>query len=380
LLSLLGLSAALGAVGLILAGCPPSGQQNAGTGGPSPAAEGSPAAGGKGEGTGKEGGKTITYAIVAKMLTNPVFDLARRGAETAAKDLEAKTGNKYVIKYQAPQTPANGGAEQAQILEQLTASGVDGVSIAVVDANAVSEPMKEAVGKKIPVMCFDSDAPTTGRAAFYAINDIGIGTALAEQLIAAAGADAKGEVAILSGQSSAPNLQNRVKGVVDTLKAKAPGMTVLPILYCEDSSDKAVELIQTTLRSKPDLRGFVFVGGWPLFVDNALEAVKDPKRTIVVSADTLPKEIEYLEKGQVACLIGQKYFGWGEESVKTLEAIRTGQKPQTGPNGFIDAGFDLVFKSPTPAQRALAKGNVRVFSVDEYKKQWQDWASKGSNQ
>lgn len=321
----------------------------------------------------RTGGKTVRYAIVPKMLNNPVFALAQRGAQKAARDLEAKTGNRYEIVYQSSQTGVP--AEQAQTIEQLAASKVDGMSVAVIDANAVAGPLREAVAAGIPVMCFDSDAPATGRATFYAVDDLAIGRELARQFVAGCGGpqNAQGEVAILSGQSSAPNLRNRVKGVTDYLQQEAPRIRVLPTLFCDDKIDVAVEQIQTTMRAKPDLRGLLFVGGWPLFADNALEGVKDFKRTIVVSVDALPKQREYLRSGQVYCLIGQKCFGWGEESVKVLEDLRTGAKTDYGP--FIDSGYDLVFNNPTAGQRALAQNNIKVYSAGEYDKQWDEWST-----
>jgi ribose transport system substrate-binding protein len=317
------------------------------------------------------GGKTIRFAIVPKMLNNPVFALARRGAEKAARDLEAKTGNQYEIIYQSSNTGV--ASEQAETITRLAGSRVDGMSISVIDANAVAGPINEAVEAGIPVMCFDSDAPNTQRATFYAVDDIAIGQELARQFLAGCGGpkEAQGEVAILSGQSSAPNLQNRVKGVTDYLKQQAPNIRMLPTLYCDDKIDVAVEQIQTTLRAKPNLRGILMVGGWPLFADNALESVKDPKRTVVVSVDALPNQREYLKNGQVYCLIGQKCFGWGEESVRVLEDLRTGAKKGYG--DFIDSGYDLVFNNPTPEQRQMAKGNIKVYSAAEYDKQWEEW-------
>jgi ribose transport system substrate-binding protein len=314
---------------------------------------------------------TVTYAIIPKMLNNPVFPLAKLGAQKAARDLEAANpGTKYEIIFQSSQTgKAN---EQADTITTIAGKKVDGMSISVIDANAVKGPINDAVDKGIPVMCFDSDAPDTKRVSFYAVNDEAIGKELGNQLIAAVGKDKMtGEVAILSGQSSAPNLQDRVKGVESALDAKDfPGVKILPILYCDDNLDKSVELIRTTMQAHPKLTGFVFVGGWPLFVKNALDKV-DPKITKVVSVDTLPAERDYLKAGQVACLIGQKYFGWGEESVKTLEGIRTGKNKT--PPAFIDSGYDLIFNTPTDDQRKLAHDNVRVFSAAEYDKLWDEW-------
>ncbi len=310
----------------------------------------------------------LTYAIIPKMLNNPVFTLAKRGAEKAAKELGA---NVEVI-YQASETGK--AAEQEEVIRNLTNKGVTGMSISVVDANAVREGIDIAVDRGIITMTFDSDCPDSKRACFYAVSDDGIGQELGRQLVEACGGKAKmeGEVAIVSGQSSAPNLQARVGGVQKFLsETDFPKLKFLPILYCDDDGAKSIEQIRTTMQSHPKLRAIIMVGGWPLFLDGALDSVKDFNQTKVVSVDALPKQLDYVESGQVACLVAQKCFDWGYESVMIMENLRTGK--QTYPD-FVDSGYDLVFKEPTQAQRDDAKTRkAGCFSLVEYRAQWDKW-------
>ncbi len=313
----------------------------------------------------------VTYAIIPKMLNNPVFTLAQRGAEAAAAEL----GPHVKIIYESSETGKP--AEQAEVIRGLAAKGVDGMSISVIDANAVREPINEAVDKGINVICFDSDCPDSKRITFYAVSDEAVGQELANQLIAACGGKEQmtGEVAIMSGQSSAPNLQVRVAGAKSVLNSQDfPNLKILPVLYCDDKGEKGIEQIRTTMESHPDLRGWIMVGGWPLFFDGALDSVKDPDRTKVVAVDALPKQWDYVEAGQVQCLVAQRCFAWGSESVHILENLRTGAK--TYPD-FVASGYDLVFKAPTAAQRDDAKQRgLGCYSVAEYKEQWDKWNAK----
>jgi len=50
-------------------------------------------------------------------------------------------------------------------------------------------------------------------------------------------------------------------------------------------------------------------------------------------------------------LLGQKYFGWGSESVKILADLKRGIKP---PSAIIDSGVDIVTKD----------------NVDQYVAEW----------
>ena len=57
-------------------------------------------------------------------------------------------------------------------------------------------------------------------------------------------------------------------------------------------------------------------------------------------------------------LLGQKYFGWGSESVKLLHDIKNGKMPD---KPIIDSGVDVVTKD----------------NVDEYVERWKKMEAGG---
>jgi ribose transport system substrate-binding protein len=145
----------------------------------------------------------------------------------------------------------------------------------------------------------------------------------------------KGTVALMTS-IGATNLQRRLDGVLEAL-AKAPGIRVIETFDVKEDTVKAAELIATGTNRYPDLGAWISVGGWPVFTRNALVPV--PKSTLVISFDTIQPAPELLKAGKVQILIGQKYFGWGEEPVKMLAGIKAGRMPATT---IIDAGVDVV--------------------------------------
>ena len=74
-----------------------------------------------------------------------------------------------------------------------------------------------------------------------------------------------------------------------------------------------------------------------MFTRNALAAV--PAGTKVISFDTIPPAPDLLKAGKVQVLLGQKYFGWGSESVRLLADIKAGKMPVSP---IIDSGVDIV--------------------------------------
>ena len=253
--------------------------------------------------------KGLKIAMIAKSSTNPVFLSARTGAEAAAKELSEKLGVSIVIDWRTP--PTEDGQVQAQRLAQAVNEGADAALMSCSDAAKVTGAINDAVGRGVPVMTFDSDAPDSRRFAFYGVNDLATGektmAELAKQL------DGKGSVAILAGNQNAPNLQKRVEGAKKEA-AKYPGIKVVGVFYhVETPQDAAAEVVRVN-KAYPEVNAWAMVGGWPLFTKTLLTDL-DPARTKVVSVDALPAELPYVEKGIAPVLLAQPTYLWGYVSV-----------------------------------------------------------------
>ena len=132
------------------------------------------------------------------------------------------------------------------------------------------------------------------------------------------------------------NLQNRLNGVKEAL-AKAPGIQIVETYDIKEDPVHCSEIIASGTNRYPDLGAWISVGGWPVFTRNALDTV--PAGTKVISFDTIPPAPDLLKAGKVQVLLGQKYFGWGSESVRLLSEIKSGKMPASP---IIDSGVDIV--------------------------------------
>jgi ribose transport system substrate-binding protein len=317
---------------------------------------------------------TVTYGIVPNSLDKSVLKIAEYGADLAAKNLEKDNpGATYNVIFQSP---SDGGGGQAKAIDALVSEHVNGISLAAIDSAAVKTSIADATGKGIPVICFESDAPDSARTTLYAVDGEAVGKQLADELVSAIGgtANMKGRIGVVAGLASDPNQQARAKGVAEVLNAQSyPDISVLPTLYRDPDDAKSADEIRSTMRAHPKIRGWVFLDAWPLSTNHGLDGI-DPKVTPIVAMDSLPGEWRYLKSGQVYCLVGRKYVDWGEQSVKILDAIRTGATKN--PPAFIDSGYDLIFANPTPAQHALAHDNIAVYSEKDYEKMWKAWSTR----
>ena len=164
-----------------------------------------------------------------------------------------------------------------------------------------------------------------------------------------------GKIAILSGNQSAPNLRNRVKGAKEEV-AKHPGMTVIDTFYCQETPEQAAATVQREQTAHPDIQGWALIGGWPLFTRDALKWA--PGEIKVVSVDALPPQLAYIESGHVAVLLAQDCYGWGYKSVTLL--------------------LDKIVRGKAPADARIIDPLTRVTkeNVAKFSGMWDKWLGK----
>ena len=252
--------------------------------------------------------KDLKIALIAKSSTNPVFLASRTGAEAAAKDLGAKNGMNITIDWLTPQNES--GEEQAKRIAQAVTQHDNAILISCSDAAKVTGAINSAVDSGVAVMTFDSDAPQSKRFAFYGADDIAVGTEVMDELAKQMGG--KGNVAILAGNQTAPNLQRRKNAVIDEAK-KYPGITIVDTFYHVETPDDASQAVTKAMAANPQINGWAMVGGWPLFARSLLDL--DPGKVKIVAVDALPAELDYVDKGIAPVLLAQPVYDWGYKSV-----------------------------------------------------------------
>jgi ribose transport system substrate-binding protein len=272
------------------------------------------------------GAAKLRFAVMPKTLDLPVFNYAKTGAEREA----ARRGNIEII-WRAPESAAQ--IRQKEILESFITQKVDGIAISCLNGDFLTDTINRAVDAGIPVVTWDADAPKSKRMAFYGVDDKAAGRIMGEQTVKLLGG--KGTVAIITSVG-AVNLQQRLEGAREVL-ARHPEIKVVEVYDIKEDAVRSAEIIASGTNRYPDLGAWISVGGWPVFTRNALNPV--PPQTKVISFDTIPPAPDLLKAGKVQVLLGQKYFGWGSESVRLLAEIKAGRMPASP---IIDSGVDVV--------------------------------------
>jgi ribose transport system substrate-binding protein len=179
-----------------------------------------------------------------------------------AEELTAETGVQVVVDYVG--SVASDMAEQARVVEDVIAKGVDAIGISCNDPTGCEDPIKKALDAGVEVMTWDSDSPDSGRFTYLGVDNYEGGKAAADLLIKAMGET--GKVALLTGVPGAFNLEERIRGFKDGIK-DYPGIEIVTTVACNDDINTGVQVVEETMQVNPDLNGWFFVGLWPLFAD-----------------------------------------------------------------------------------------------------------------
>lgn len=281
--------------------------------------------------------KTKTFAVIPVQLANPFFAEIERGA----KEQSAKLGVNLI--YTASATSDQAG--QVQVFRDVMTRGVNGIAIAPVNGDVLVGVIGEARKSGISVVMMNGDSPHSERQAY-------VGT---DQLTASRKAGEvfrsllpKGKYAVLTGNIAAIDMQQRLQGFKESVKGGDYTEVQGSPFPCNDDLKTAVQIVQDVFTKYPDLDGFYFAGGWPMFAPEAYvkalgrhAADIQSKKLVIVSFDTLAEQLSLLKQGYASVLIGQRPYKIGIEVINTLNDLAAGKKVPA----VVDTGTDVVDQS-----------------------------------
>lgn len=266
------------------------------------------------------------FALVPKAMNNPFFDQARDGCRKAA----AEIGGIQCL-YIGPADATE--QEQVQLIQDLITRHVDGIAVSASNAPAIGKVLRQAKEAHIPVVTWDSDIPPqdkTLRATYIGtVNEqIGINVAKRAMELKPDG----GTYCIQSGGPAAQNMNDRLKGMQETLpKDKWRQVAGCP-LYNNDDFPLSITQMTDLLAKYPKLDAFLDAGGAPEMVTKAYrdlmakyaDRVKS-KDLVLVFVETLPMQMDLLRDGLSDGQIGQRPYLMGYRAIYALNDIMQGK-------------------------------------------------------
>jgi ribose transport system substrate-binding protein len=275
--------------------------------------------------------KDIVIAVIPKVAV-PFFDDCNHGAADAAK----AAGVQY--QWVVPQNTQ--GSTQVQIIEDLMSKHVDGIAISVNEPKSVVPVIKRAVAEGIKVLTFDSDSPESARSMYIGTSNTAAGATMGESMAKAIGG--KGEVAIVTGQLGADNLNQRIAGIKQAL-AKYPGIKIVDTEGTEDDLARAVSVDEAIFRAHPHLAGIFGVsqvGGPSVAKVMDTKEFASKKGTVKVFAfDDLPDTVKGVKDGFIQGIMVQRPITMGKLAVEHLILQIDGKEAKPA---NIDTGVTVV--------------------------------------
>jgi rhamnose transport system substrate-binding protein len=188
-------------------------------------------------------------AFLPKAVGNPYFDTALAGGKRAGKE------NGDTVTQVGPTTADPSG--QIQYINTLIQQHVNAIVISADDPGVPVPALKRAMARGIKVVSYDSDTQPAGRQVF-------VNQASTEQIgrievqIIGRELHYKGQIAILSAASTAPN-QNAWIGFMKKELAlpKYKGMKLVTIVYGNDDPATSTTQAQGLLTKYPNLKGII---------------------------------------------------------------------------------------------------------------------------
>lgn len=288
-------------------------------------------------------GEDVTIAVITHGDGGVFWSVFQKGAEDAGKTLG------ITVKYQGSN---NTGTDQASMINQAVADGVDGLAVSLADPDAVKDAVKAATDAGIPLVTTNSGSDLYKD--FGAFTHIG-----QDEFTAGAGAGEKfneaGAKVLLCAKQEQTNtgLDARCDGAKSTFK----GTFLDPITTSGDASGKQQADMKAAIDADPTIDAVFGVG--PVIAHDAAAAVAELGRTVTVGGvDLSPDLLGDIAAGTVLFTIDQQQYLQGYISVVALYLNVTNQNTLGG--GLpINTGPGFVTKDNAEAVSALVDAGTR---------------------
>ncbi len=194
----------------------------------------------------------VSIVYIGKNTGNPYFDSITGGFEDACKQLGCE------FEFVAPATAE--ATSQIPIIEAQIQRGVDVIAIAPNSPDAMNQVLDEARSKGILVLAVNGDLVGNEQhrdACILPVDFTVTGPNQVELMGSLIGY--KGEIAILSATTEAPDQNTWIAAMNDTLKndPKYKDMTLVATVYGDDQPEKSTTEMEALLSNYPDLKGVI---------------------------------------------------------------------------------------------------------------------------
>ncbi len=283
-------------------------------------------------------------ALIAKMNSGYHWGAIKQGADTAAREFNIN------IDFNAPDDEEDVEG-QIKLVNQAIDKKVDALILAASDYNALVKVTERAFDLHIPVVIIDSEVNTKKINSYIATDNYNAGKKAGNALADLVGKSCN--VAIMNFVKGSKNAEQREEGLLSFI-SQYPGIKVTEKAYCSSDTNLAYQLTRKIISEHPEVNAIVAFNA--ISSEGVAEAVDQAGlsgRIKIVSFDSTPKEIDYMEKEVIQATITQNPFSMGYLGVKyAVDLLNkknvpvytdTGSKIITRENMYLPENQKLLF-------------------------------------
>lgn len=276
---------------------------------------------------GGDGKKTI--ALVPKAMDSEFWLAVRDGAQKA---VEGRTD--VTLSVLAPDREINVD-QQVSILEDQIQRGAKALIVAPAGSAQVVPVLQNAVGRGIPVVLVDTDAPLPGKSSYAGTDNRAGGALAARHVIERVGT---GKIAVISGVPGNQSQDDRAAGFLETI-ATVPGLEVVSRQPANSERSLGLTVMENILTAHPDIKAvFATNDQMALGAVEAIQARSPQAGIVVVGFDATSEAAQAIMDGRMSASVAQRPFEMGRRSVEAALAVIDGRTVEAR----IDTGTELV--------------------------------------
>lgn len=274
--------------------------------------------------TGNTAGKDLRLAFVTNNASD-YWTIARKGVEKADGEL-----TDVAVEFRLPGEGT--AAEQKRIIDDLMATGIQGIAISPVDPDNQTQLINDTA-KKALVITQDSDAPGSDRALYIGTDNVAAGRQAGELVKEAL--PNGGKIMVFVGKSDARNAAERYQGLKEALQGSK--VEIIDIRTDDTDRARAKSNAADTLVKYSDITAMV--GLWSYNGPAILNAVKEAGKVGQVKIICFDEEDETLagvKEGAIFATVVQQPYEFGYQSVKLMAQIIKGDRSAIPANKQIN--------------------------------------------
>jgi simple sugar transport system substrate-binding protein len=279
--------------------------------------------------------QSYKFTFVNHVTTNPFFTPTQSGASDACKLLGCS--------YQWTGSQTSNVGEMVNAMNSAVSAGVNGIAVSLVDTHAFNGPTQKALNAKIPVVGYNADVPTNPRLAYIGQDLFVSGQKMGEHVVSLV---PSGDVALFIATPGTLNIQPRIDGLKDTLKAHS---AITPHVIATGAAVPAeLSVIESYATAHPNTKGYFAVdaGSTQGLAQTIQKQGLRSKGVKGGGYDLLPITEQLLAAGQIDFTIDQQPYLQGFFPVVELYLYNVSQTL----TGLADINTGLKFLDKTTVQ------------------------------